>query len=358
MSSEEAFLQAILKDDAHEVSASRMAYSDWLEERGETQRAELIRVCEAMRRVPVFSDDYWRLKARRNDLRPACPADWLAATRYDGSRYVPLFRDGIPTDCVGRWRLIREFTERWHGIPMGDVGGRSGEVRAAEQRLGRTLPPSVREYVAYTYDVGSRQTGGITRRGDISMELTNGHSTLSVLFQDGHLRWSMPYAHLSREDPPVYASFCGFDDDDTEPLPIEGTGPQAESLSAFVLGIVDQYKPDGGHFETWVREDLDLRNALGESFPIRVAHHKTMYAGGTSIVDTVFRQRATIYEGEGILAWLSDWHVHGGSDLRVCAHPSLTSGAVPAFLWEYARRDTQAGGVFLTGAERPVTRTD
>jgi uncharacterized protein (TIGR02996 family) len=357
MGPEEAFLRAIFKDDPQNSNASRMAYSDWLEEHGETQRADLIRVCEAMRRVPVFSDDYWRLKARRNDLRPACPADWLAATGYDGSRYVPLFRDGIPTDCVGRWRLIREFTERWHGIPMGDIGGRSSEVLAAEQRLGRTLPPSVREYVAFTCDVGSRETGGITRRDHISMELTNVHSVLSVMFEAGLLRWSIPYAYLSQEDPPVYASFCGFEDDNTEPLPFEGTGPEVEPLSAFVLSIVDQYKPDGGHFWTWVKEDLDLRNALGESFPIQVAHHKTEYRAGTTIVHTVERQRATLYEGEGILAWNYGGRVHGGSTLRVSAHPSLAREAVPAFLWEYARRDTSEG-IFLTEAERPDTRND
>ena len=44
----------------------RLAYADWLEERDDP-RYELVRVCEAMRDVPVYSDRYWALKARRND---------------------------------------------------------------------------------------------------------------------------------------------------------------------------------------------------------------------------------------------------------------------------------------------------
>src|SRR5262245_13284166 len=125
---DEAFLKAI--SEGPEDDGVRLVYADWLEEHGHPERGELIRVCQAMRQVPIFSDEYWRLKARRNELRPGCPADWLAATGYDSSRYDPLFRDGIPPDWKGRWRLIREFTERWHGIPMGDVGGRQDEVRA------------------------------------------------------------------------------------------------------------------------------------------------------------------------------------------------------------------------------------
>jgi uncharacterized protein (TIGR02996 family) len=78
--------------------APRLIYADWLDEHGDSDPAELIRVCQAMRRLPVFADDYWRLKARRNQLRTRCPADWLAATGYDGSRYDPLYRDGMPPD--------------------------------------------------------------------------------------------------------------------------------------------------------------------------------------------------------------------------------------------------------------------
>src|SRR5262245_52392024 len=152
MSEEDHLLRAIAQ--VPEDAALRLVYADWLEEHGQAERAELVRACERMRSVPVFSDEYWSLKPRRNELRLQCPAEWLAATGYDGSRYGSIFRDGIPEDWRGRWRLIREFAERWHGIPLGDIGGRAAEIQAEEARTGFAFPPSLREYVAYAHDAG------------------------------------------------------------------------------------------------------------------------------------------------------------------------------------------------------------
>jgi uncharacterized protein (TIGR02996 family) len=87
------FLTAIATNPSN--AGTRLAYADYLQEHGEPLRADVIRVSEEMRRLAVFSDDYWRLKARRNELRLRCPADWLATTGYDGSRYDRIFRDGF-----------------------------------------------------------------------------------------------------------------------------------------------------------------------------------------------------------------------------------------------------------------------
>src|SRR5579871_2565422 len=161
--SDDAFLNAIRSKPADR--SVRLIYADWLEERRDP-RSELIRICEAMRRLPVFADEYWRLKARRNELRAGCPLDWLAATGYDGSDYDPIFRDGVPDDWRGRWRLIREFTERWHGIDVPDVGGQREAVRQAEERLGLALPPSLQEYIAYAHDPGIVGTATLDRPGN------------------------------------------------------------------------------------------------------------------------------------------------------------------------------------------------
>lgn len=327
MSDEATFLAAIQTTPSD--VALRLIYADWLEEHGQQGSSELIRVSETMRDLPVFSDEYWQLKARRNELRMACPPDWLAVTGYDGSRYDPLFRDAIPPDLKGRWRLIREFTERWHGIPMCDVGGRLAEVDATERRLGRQLPASLREYVAYAHEVASSCKVGVSHRDDITMELRNGLSSLTVMFWERMQRWAIPYRHLSEEDPPVSSYCAAYIDDDEEELPIEGTDPTAESLSDFVLAVVDDYKPKGGRFTIWLREDTEVRRQMSASFPIHVAHHRTSYVAGTTIVHKVFREHGTIYEGAGILAWVYDWHVHGG----------------------IAQRDTHATGIFRTNAE-------
>ncbi len=86
----------------------------------------------------MFSDRYWQLKPRRNELRERAPEEWLEAMRY-GTECLPLFAHGIPEGWKERWHLIREFTERWHKLPLGDVGGRAEEIRLAETRLGRSV---------------------------------------------------------------------------------------------------------------------------------------------------------------------------------------------------------------------------
>ncbi|MBY0231483.1 MAG: TIGR02996 domain-containing protein [Gemmataceae bacterium] len=126
MSDEKALLAAIAADPCDALA--RLAYADWLEERGDA-RAELVRIEEEMARLAPFSDRYWKLKPRRNELRAASDEDWLEAMRY-GTDCPPLFAHGVPEGVKERWRLVREFVERWHKEPMPDVGGRAAEGRS------------------------------------------------------------------------------------------------------------------------------------------------------------------------------------------------------------------------------------
>jgi uncharacterized protein (TIGR02996 family) len=330
---DDAFLQEVIEhpDD----DGPRLVYADYLEEHGDPDRAELIRVCEAMRRTPVFAADYWRLKARRNELRPSCPAGWLAATGYDGTRYDPLFRDGFPDDWKGRWRLIREFAERWHFLPLGDVGGRRDEVRAEEGRLGLRLPPSLREFVAYAHDVAPAAGFGDVHRDVYTMRPLDGHPALSVLGDgDGSVRWAVHNDDLRLPDPPVYAYHQAYDDA-TRLVPAGGGGPEAPTLTDFVLGYVGTYKPARDQFLTRVRADSGLRSRLEAAFPFRVEG-----PGGTT------------YEGAGVLATLGPDRWGPADLLAVCVHRSAGWERVPAFLWEYVRNDSDQAGMFLTVANR------
>jgi uncharacterized protein (TIGR02996 family) len=117
----EDFLKAIAAQPAERTV--RLVFADWLGEHEQPEFAELIRVEEEMRTLPVFADRFWELKPRRNELRAKAGAHWCERMRY-GTECEPVFRHGIPDGWRDRWRLIREFTERWHGIPMPDVGGR------------------------------------------------------------------------------------------------------------------------------------------------------------------------------------------------------------------------------------------
>ena len=118
MDNEVAFLGAVRRDPGD--LALRLVYADWLEEQGDP-RAELVRIEEEMHELPVYSDRYWVLKPRRNQLRLAAPRDWLETLQYGTT---------IPTDVSvrnsrglqrDRWRLIREYTEQWQQAPFPDV---------------------------------------------------------------------------------------------------------------------------------------------------------------------------------------------------------------------------------------------
>src|SRR4051812_28237780 len=100
MSEDTPFLEAInASPDDHAI---RLVYADWLEERGDP-RAELIRIEEEMREIAVYSNRYWQLKPRRNELRRQLDAGWQQVMRY-GTEYTPVFRHGWPDGWKERWR--------------------------------------------------------------------------------------------------------------------------------------------------------------------------------------------------------------------------------------------------------------
>jgi uncharacterized protein (TIGR02996 family) len=200
MSDEQRFLAALA--DRPEDRTVRLVYADWLEEQGEP-RAELVRIEEEMRRVAVHSDRFWELKPRRNELRKAYDEEWLAAMKY-GTDYEPVFRD-VPDGWKERWRLLREFTERWYRVPMGDVGGRESDVQRIEKRLGRALPPFAREWLAYASDLEDRGAFGHLLRDDFSMDdLPDLRAVLLMVGSWGNFCWAVRHGDLGAPGPPVF----------------------------------------------------------------------------------------------------------------------------------------------------------
>src|SRR5262249_33243318 len=99
MSSHEGFLQAILDDP--EDDARRLVYADWLDENGDPERAELIRVqCELARGV----EDGERLVALKTRERALC--------RANGERWLgPLWSDIITRVERGTACLLLTLSE-------------------------------------------------------------------------------------------------------------------------------------------------------------------------------------------------------------------------------------------------------
>jgi uncharacterized protein (TIGR02996 family) len=75
MSQRQAFIDAILASP--DDDAPRLIYADWLEERGESARAEFIRVQCELARLDVAENRYPELHVRQLDLLAQHEQEWL-----------------------------------------------------------------------------------------------------------------------------------------------------------------------------------------------------------------------------------------------------------------------------------------
>jgi len=323
---------------------TRLVYADWLENRNDS-RHELIRVCEAMREVPVWSDFYWELKARRNELWTGYPLEWLEATGYDGSYYDPVFRDGVPDGWRERWRLVREFTERWHGVGVGDVGNRREVVRQAEERLGLELPPSVQEFIAYAHDLGCAGTPAYDRTRSVSLfhcagyylEHLTSHPAVSVIsysLDDSVL--GVAHEDLNEPDPRTFSYSQWYDDVEYEPSGAAfPTSPGPEfftaslSLSIF-LNLLTEL-PTAGKMRTTPENPDEFLTRLGVDFPIHARF------------DDV-----EVYEADELLVVVGGHRIRGGRSERpvtAIVRRPIPIESVPEYLFGTDDRGTMSSGM-------------
>jgi uncharacterized protein (TIGR02996 family) len=204
MDQEAAFVQTIL---AHpEDESARLVYADWLEERGDP-RGEFIRVEHEMTAVPVHSDRYVELKARRNELVPQIDKAWRGRLGYVPT-YRPMFTH-LPEGRAERWRLVEEFIDLWYDPLRPGAGASEEELRATEEQLGFRLPAALREWHALAgkrKDVWSKQDALLSLP-----ELTAGvpsywpQNALVVYIENqGCVAWGVRDKDLQLDDPPIY----------------------------------------------------------------------------------------------------------------------------------------------------------
>jgi uncharacterized protein (TIGR02996 family) len=107
MNDERPFLRQIINDPADEHH--RLVYADWLEERGECDRAEFLRLeCDLARLEPT-TPDYLRSNERFHELYARIDRKWLALldrTDIDNCRLRFGFR------CPLRWERLQPTAER------------------------------------------------------------------------------------------------------------------------------------------------------------------------------------------------------------------------------------------------------
>jgi hypothetical protein len=298
-----------------------------------------------MRAEPVWSDRYWQLKARRNELWEAVPLDWLEATGYDGGCYDPLFRDGVPDGPRERWRLIREFTERWHGVAVPDVGGRGAEVEEDGRRLGVALPPSVREFVAYAHDLGNY--GRPTELPNLTLfhcaypqleHLTVFPALALVYYTLSDSRLGVWHNDLGLPDPPAYVFHEQWSDDvdydeDGQPTPrFEDPVFDSPTLSLSVFGNLFTELPTAGGMETVLANPGEFLARLAADFPT----HATF-------------DDADVFERDELLVFVSGWRSWMGRpparQVRAMVRRPIPLESVPAYLFGTDDRDTGSWGM-------------
>jgi uncharacterized protein (TIGR02996 family) len=333
MHTDRDFLATI--DTRPDDRAFRLIYADWLDEQSDP-RGELIRVEEEMRQLPVYSDPFWALKPRRNELRSQADAHWLACMRY-GTECEPVFRHGIPDGWRERWRLIREFTERWYRKPMPDVGSRS-ELRKFSQAVDPMLSPSVCEWIAYAWDLTPSGRPTVVHRDQYTMESLPGVPAHSLLMEaEGEYHWAVQFGDLHLPDPPVRRYDLDYERENEATFIPSEDDPVTWSVTEFVLNYaMDCLGGDGdvGGFEKEVSSPPDpLIQNLTASFPVRAR------CGGTDI-----------FEADNFLVRL-----HRGPNrvtLQVELFKPMPPEAVPAFLWDYTIGVGSAYGMFAQSAFR------
>ena len=299
------------------------AYANWLVANNDP-RAELIFIEEEMRQIPIYSDRYWELKPGRNALRDEYEKTWLKQMGY-GVDYEPVFYD-VPDGWKERWRLLREFVERWHQIPLGDVGGHAEDIEKTEKSLGMKLPPSVKEWIAFCSELIDLSVYGKLIRDCFEVEHLKDLSAISLMLQgEADFYWAIKEENLGAFDPPVDGYNLDYDNEKLDHFVHYGLF--APRITSFVFDYLTSYLHGaGGGFSTTIKTNDELIQSLNNAFPFR------------SQIDNV-----RVFEKRNIIVLLgSSGYAPDETHLRVEVWDKASVKDVPAFLWNY----TQHGGCF------------
>ena len=327
------FLAAVTATPADRLP--RLVYADWLDERGDV-RGELIRLEEETRERVAWDDTLWKLKPRRNELRGQVDADWLKAMGY-GQTCEPLFRgQPFPTDVRAAWRLIREAHERWTGEPMPDVGGHADKVAEAEKRLGLTLPPSVREFAAWLFDLTHTSTWRwrLALTDYWTLRPVHRQDALSIIrSDDGGDILAIRHADIHHTDPPVYRYFQLDPEDESDapgPVFVEAERPASPALTQFMFDST--YRSDGargGLMVEPIQHPSMIRTQLEGAFPF-----------------CTLRGDAELYEGVDLSATLTTPRNAMPGHLTVRACRGFREGLIPDWMVAVCRADGHREGIF------------
>jgi hypothetical protein len=242
----------------------------------------------------------------------------------DTTDYEPVFQH-VPDDWRERWRLLRRFTERWFRLSMpepgwhADVQWMADEIEKTEQKLKVQLPPSVREWMAFGWDLLA-QSGSDILNGCNEIKDLKAPAAISLLIEDSggaDFYAAVRKENLTASDPAVHGYLREWGAAD-----FVDCGLYTPHVTSFVFRhLMRPWRGDAGGFRAGVRVTDELLEQLADAFPVR------------SKFDEI-----QVFERMNLIALLdSHPYLKGETHLIVKAWKPLQTQEVPAFLREYAR---------------------
>jgi uncharacterized protein (TIGR02996 family) len=138
MRDDEAFLRAII--DNPDDDLPRMVYADWLDEHGQPERAEFIRVQCELSRPPQARSDFDKLWGRSEELLAGHKEEWLGPLN-DLVEFAAFHRGFVTRVTLSVATFLRRAEVIWRLAPVQRVGLKNAweemDKLAASPHLGR-----------------------------------------------------------------------------------------------------------------------------------------------------------------------------------------------------------------------------
>jgi hypothetical protein len=234
------------------------------------------------------------------------------------------------TDPVERWGLLRKFATKWQGVsfPRVDEGAL---VEAVEERTGRSLPVSVREWVAFSAQHGAGSFN--LMRDDLRIENLLGTDALGLIcICEGNCFWGVQATHLHLPDPPV--TVFGTQDETEESFWVGPWKPldiERHTLTSWMLSYLSHaFRREGGDMSTSISAGEIQELNLDDYFEVSDAW-----------------EDVSVFESPDIFLVLErDWDPE---DMRIslkCARPFLPS-ELPGWVEAMTKRGGSFSGPFV-----------
>jgi len=176
---EEGFVRAILADPDDDTH--RLVYADWLEENGQPERAEFIRLQVERARRPPHDPTRWRPGERERALEPAQREQWMRALPASLGCQSLWFERGVPAWAICEIDAFVLWDESaWRAAPiirvqLSDVYAQSGDYRDPQERAALLRGIAGKRELAHLRGLSFSESGLVTE--DLAVLLASPHLT-------------------------------------------------------------------------------------------------------------------------------------------------------------------------------------